>query len=970
MNRIASVTLPVVLLTACAAESPPALSTVESTLLQGMPADAIAAPGDYDGDGCTDIGAKGSNGVWYIDYCANGFGGAWDAAYFNYGDNSAIPVPADYDGDGLTDLAVKDSTGMWGVDYAANGFGVFDVQVFGYGGSDAIPVPADYDGDGKADLSVKDASGMWGVDWASDGFHGWNDMHPQYNYGGPSWTPVPGNYDGNGHCSVTTTQACSLTSQCPAGQKCFVKADLAIKTSTGDWFIDKSNNGLGAPCLGAGCTRPQWDIHITGYGNSLAVPVPADYDHDGYTDLAVKDDSGTWYVDRAGIDNSGNPCTTQPCVGGWNLVLPNHYGGSWATAVPGNYTPSDGHLDLDLAVKDNASGNWFIDNVSNGFSVWDAPSPIANTSRPPVQDLSAPYVSATTLYDAAGTAVTPSSGRYVLTIGIRYTVDLTIAPGNGLYQAVFVEVNPNLHVPSYLNLENPNPPTLSPMPAQTHRRFSVTCSQPGAGMLGFEMRDGETHVIFNRDYGIVVACNAPAGHPTGLHGVVTARGCSKATCGTGLNAICGVQASTDGHYIPGCRLQGAAVSVPGIGSVVTAADGSWSLPSATGGPLTVNVTCSSASCFSPSCAGVAGPRSSATAVNVAIPTGSGVEVDTPLEERFFAPSSPLSYTTYIDYSRGRTVLHTVAANLASTTVRALRDPNFKTLVAVANSTVAPVVMNGGYFDQHPGHPGNPVGYYYSGGSGLGCAGYSTLGTCSLSGAPCYVDSKDVYFIPDQAPFGPVPGQCPGGQTCSTNHPGEVLSIGSLPMLSIKGTTAGTQTASIVDTDGLFWSSPQFTVAGNPACPLYDRNHDGISDVDYAIQGADGPAIVRNGAPVLSYDPNEVAWARTAVGLGPSGNPVYLVVADGEGVNGGHGATWFQLGNFFAHSLGAGTAMKLDGGLSTEMVLRGSLFGGTRHVNTLTGEDHTWDVNPFADPPGIVESDACSGSVANYLSAGQ
>lgn len=24
--------------------------------------------------------------------------------------------------------------------------------------------------------------------------------------------------------------------------------------------------------------------------------------------------------------------------------------------------------------------------------------------------------------------------------------------------------------------------------------------------------------------------------------------------------------------------------------------------------------------------------------------------------------------------------------------------------------------------------------------------------------------------------------------------------------------------------------------------------------------------------------------------------------------------------------------------------------GTRHVNTLTGEDHTRDVNPFADPP--------------------
>src|SRR5262249_10652599 len=146
----------------------------------------------------------------------------------------------------------------------------------------------------------------------------------------------------------------------------------------------------------------------------------------------------------------------------------------------------------------------------------------------------------TTIYDASGNIVAPTNGRRVLTIGIRYTVSVTIAPGNGLYQQVFTEMNPSLRTPAILTVENPNPPTVGPIPAETHRWFSVTCSQRGAGMLGFEMHDGHTGVVFNKDYGVVFACDSPPAHPTGLHGVVTARGCSKATCGTGVNGRCGV----------------------------------------------------------------------------------------------------------------------------------------------------------------------------------------------------------------------------------------------------------------------------------------------------------------------------------------------------------------------------------------------------------------------------------------------
>ncbi len=810
----------------------------------------------------------------------------------------AKPVPADYDGDGFTDMALKGSNGVWYIDLAKNGFGGrWDLAYPGYGGSGAVPVPADYDGDGTVDLAVKDASGMWAIDYASNYFGVWDvELH---GYGDANVVPVPADYDGDG------------------------KADIATKTSSGEWYVDYSSNGIGTT----------WDVHVTGYGDATAIPVPADYDGDGKADLAVKDASGTWYIDyaRNGFDGwneihggYGGPTSvpvpadydgdgkadfaTKDASGIWSVYyarngfLDDHTsydgrGGSSSTATPGDYD-HDGRLDL--SVK-STSGYWFIDYAANGYGVWN--QQVDNPSRVLV-DTNAPWIDATEIYGPSG-RIGPVNGQVPLRVGVRYTVAVHIQAGNGLYSAG-VEVNPDLHVPAALNLSNRVGTTGHVRITDTHtRRFALTCSQPGSFPLGFMMRDTGPPVgtgsAFNRDYGIRVECTAAH---AGLYGVVTAR-----------------RLGSDGRYVSGAPIAGATVSTGAL-TATTAANGSWSLPTAAGGPLRVTV----------SRAGF----SSTIAVNVRVPAGSGVQIDTPLEESFSALAARgMSYTTYIDYSRGRTILHTVRVDPASASVKLEKSPlvNGHTTelknIAVDKGQAALAMINGGFFDTSGIDAA--VGYFYSRG---------------------YVSSELLNE---------------GGFAWQAEPAPTVLQPAStLPMLRISGTATQQQISIVPQSEANFFSttSAQWRQAGVPIWDVAPR--DGVSDVDYALQCS--PLLLKGG--LASWRGNHdsgsgytLAWARTAVGV-TTGGVLYLVVADGEGVNGGQGATYNQLGEFFRDVLGATTAMNFDGGLSTEMVLRGAT--GPRHVNTITGEDSSWDIDPSVT---VIHEGTGPGSVFNYLMAG-
>jgi hypothetical protein len=235
-------------------------------------------PGDYDGDGKTDFAVyrKSADSTWYIMNSANNAfrGTRWGATNIEqqllFSD---IAAPGDYDGDGKTDLAVwrrtdhlseptrfhilQSSTNtqriqQWGTAFDSL---VPAADYDGDGGADptirrgshwyillsqtnesiAVPfgtitdkaVPADYDGDGKADVAVfRRDNGVWYILQSRDGFTG-------FQFGLGSDLPAAADYDGDG------------------------KTDIAVfRPSNGVWYLQRSQLGFTGIAFGASGDRP------------------------------------------------------------------------------------------------------------------------------------------------------------------------------------------------------------------------------------------------------------------------------------------------------------------------------------------------------------------------------------------------------------------------------------------------------------------------------------------------------------------------------------------------------------------------------------------------------------------------------------------------------------------------------------------------------------------------------------------
>lgn len=254
--------------------------------------------GDFDGDGVTDVAVRrATTQYWYV----NNSSGVDRVT--NYGDGITrkifgsqvgdIPVPADYDGDGITDIAVRrPSTQYW---YILNSSGVDSItgnsdgitrRQFGLQEAD-IPVPADYDGDGKADLAVRrPGSQFWYILNSSgvDDITGNDDGVTRRRFGTQAADiPVPADYDGDG------------------------RADLAVRRpGTQYWYILNSSERDNITGNEDGITRRRFGLRSTD------IPVPADYDGDGKTDIAVRrTETSQWFV----LNSSGTDSLTSSSDG-------------------------------------------------------------------------------------------------------------------------------------------------------------------------------------------------------------------------------------------------------------------------------------------------------------------------------------------------------------------------------------------------------------------------------------------------------------------------------------------------------------------------------------------------------------------------------------------------------------------------------------------------------------------------------
>jgi putative transposon-encoded protein len=225
-------------------------------------------PGDYDGDGITDLAFfRPLEGNWYMRPSRGG-----NDVVTSFGVNTDRPVPADYDGDGKTDVAVfRPSVLTWYVRPSGGGSDI----VTKFGAYSDILLPGDYDGDGKADYATfRPSEGKWHVRSSLSG------TEIVTAFGTSTDRPVPGDYDGDR------------------------KTDLAFfHPADGSWHIRPSSGGA--------------DRVIT-FGVASDLLVPADYDGDGKADVAVfRPSTNTWYARPSG---GGNDIVST--FGGARQVIP------------------------------------------------------------------------------------------------------------------------------------------------------------------------------------------------------------------------------------------------------------------------------------------------------------------------------------------------------------------------------------------------------------------------------------------------------------------------------------------------------------------------------------------------------------------------------------------------------------------------------------------------------------------------
>ncbi len=256
---------------------------------------------DFDGDLRTDPSVfRPSTGAWYI---RQSFTNSLSGAFF--GANGDTIAPGDYDGDGRTDLAVW-RNGVFYVLRSSNSS--VQVQPWGQAGDDA-QVVADYDGDRKTDFAVLRPGTNPGDPVAWYILESFNNIQRSYFWGVTGDLGVLGDYDGDGLNDVTVYR--------PSSSTFYVRRSRDGVLMGRQWGVSSTDKVVPGDYDGDGTTdfavfrspTAAWYIlnsfdqsfraQVFGLPNDL--PVPGDYDADAKSDLAVVRSGGnlTWHILRS-----------------------------------------------------------------------------------------------------------------------------------------------------------------------------------------------------------------------------------------------------------------------------------------------------------------------------------------------------------------------------------------------------------------------------------------------------------------------------------------------------------------------------------------------------------------------------------------------------------------------------------------------------------------------------------------------